>query len=109
MLLRSTITPTTSEPIRIFYSYSHTDEKYRDLLDLQLGMLKREGLIETWHDRGIYAGQELDTEISQHLSNAHIVLLLISPDFVSSDYCFHRELKEALKRSEMGQAITIPI
>ena len=109
MLLRSAAATSSSEPVRIFYSYSHTDEEYRDLLDLQLGMLKREGLIETWRDRDIYPGQEIETEISEHLRNAHIILLLISPDFVSSDYCYDREMREAVRRSQMGRAKTIPI
>lgn len=72
-------------------------------------MLKRQGIIETWHDRRIGAGQEIDGGIIDNLENADIILLLVSPNFIASDYCYDREMKRAMERHESGEAIVIPI
>jgi hypothetical protein len=71
----------------VFFSYSHRDESLRDELEKHLSPLKRSGVINTWHDRRIIAGEEFDASISQYLETAHIILLLISADFLASDYC----------------------
>lgn len=63
---------------RLFFSYSHVDENMRDQLEVQLSMLKGQGIIETWHDRRIGAGQEVDNSISENLENSAIILLLVS-------------------------------
>ena len=78
----------SSENIEIFFSYSHEDEKLRDELEKHLSILKRSGLISVWHDRKIGAGDEWKGQIDDHLNSANIILLLISPDFLSSDYCY---------------------
>jgi len=70
----------------VFFSYSHADEALRDQLEKQLSILRRQGVIETWHDRRIGAGEEIDKAISENLVSADIILLLISPDFINSDY-----------------------
>ncbi len=93
----------------VFFSYSHADEALRDQLEKQLSMLKRQGIIETWHDRRIGAGQEFDHEISAHVETDDIILLLVSPDFLDSDYCYDREMLRALERHEAGEAIVIPV
>lgn len=93
----------------VFFSYSHKDEALRDQLEIQLAMLKRQGIIETWHDRRIVAGQELDGAISDELLRADIVLLLVSPDFLASDYCYDREMGVAMERHEKGEAVVIPV
>jgi hypothetical protein len=71
---------------RLFFSYSHRDEAFRDELEIHLSALKRQGVIETWHDRRIGAGKEFDPAISEHLESADIILLLVSPYFIASDY-----------------------
>lgn len=71
--------------------------------------MKRQGLISAWHDRKITAGSEIDNAISANLEVATIILLLVSPDFINSDYCFERELKRALERHERGEARVIPV
>ncbi|MDP3087650.1 MAG: toll/interleukin-1 receptor domain-containing protein [Methylotenera sp.] len=93
----------------LVFSYSHADEELRNRLEIHLASLKRQGLIDTWHDRRIAAGQEFSKEISNQFENADIVLLLVSPDFIASDYCFEIEMKRALQRHENGEAIVIPI
>lgn len=93
----------------VFFSYSHADEALRDQLEKQLAMLKRQGIIETWHDRRIGAGQEIDRVIDEHINTDDIILLLVSPDFIASDYCYEMELQRALERHEAREAIVIPV
>ena len=93
----------------VFFSYSHRDEDYRNELEIHLSMLKRSKVIGTWHDRRITAGSELDGSISSALDNADVILLLISPYFLDSDYCYEVEMKRAMQRHESGEAIVIPV
>jgi hypothetical protein len=95
--------------VEIFYSYAHEDEVLRDELEKHLGALKRQGLIVGWHDRRILPGKEWKKEIDEHLNTAQIILLLISADFINSDYCYGIEMKQALKRHKAGEAYVIPI
>src|SRR5262245_26238664 len=99
----------TSHPIRVFYSYSHSDEKLRDQLEKHLSILRRQGFIEGWHDRKIDAGENWNNEIGEHLNTAEIVLLLISPDFLASDFCYDVEMTRSLQRHLKGEARVIPI
>lgn len=95
--------------VQIFYSYSHKDESLRKRLENHLAILQRQGLITGWHDRMIGAGREWKGEIDVALESAQVILLLISPSFVASDYCYDVEMKRALERHEMGQAKVIPV
>jgi hypothetical protein len=95
--------------IRVFISYSHADESYRNELEKHLVCLKHQGIIETWHDRRIAAGEEWANSIDSELRRADIILLLISSDFIASSYCYDVEVKEALKRHEQGDAKVIPV
>ncbi len=93
----------------LFFSYSHADEELRNQLEKQLMILKRQGVIETWHDRMIGAGNEWKGAIDDHLENDDIILLLISPDFLASDYCYDVETLRAVERHDNGDAIVIPV
>jgi hypothetical protein len=93
----------------VFFSYSHKDEALRDELEIHLAALKRQGVIDTWHDRRIGAGEEVDHVISQYLESADIILLLVSPYFIASDYCYDVEMKSALERHRSGEARVIPV
>jgi hypothetical protein len=93
----------------VFFSYSHKDEDLRDRLEAHLSMLRREGTIETWHDRRISAGDEWKGQIDEGLERADVILLLVSADFLSSYYCFDVEVKRAMQRHEAGEARVIPI
>jgi len=93
----------------VFFSYSHADESLRDQLETQLAMLRRQGVISTWHDRRIGAGQELDRTIDDHVETDDIILLLISPDFLASEYCYEREMIRAMERHESGDVLVIPV
>jgi hypothetical protein len=72
-------------------------------------LLKKEGLIMGWYDREIRAGAEWASEIEAHLNSAHVILLLISPDFMASDYCYSIEMKRALERHNALEARVIPV
>lgn len=93
----------------VFFSYSHKDEALRDELEAHLAMLKNQGLIDAWHDRRIVAGEVFDDKIFETLEAADIILLLVSSDFLSSPYCFSREMARAMERHEAGQARVIPV
>jgi YD repeat-containing protein len=95
--------------ITVFFSYAHHDEALRNELEKHLAMLKRQGVIDTWHDRKIDAGQDVHEEISEYLGKADIILLLVSADFLASDYCYDIEMRRALERHQRGEARIIPI
>jgi formylglycine-generating enzyme required for sulfatase activity len=97
------------KPISLFYSYSHRDEDLRLTLQRHLSALRRAGLIAEWHDRNIEAGDEWAREIDRNLATADIILLLISADFIDSDYCWSVETKKALARHDRGEAVVIPV
>ena len=90
--------------VRLFYSYSHKDESFRDELQTHLKLLQRQGFLETWHDRKIGAGDDWKQSIDDNLKRADIILLLVSADFIASDYCYEEEMKVSLKRHDGGEA-----
>jgi len=104
------------EPVRIFISYSHRDKKLRDELVAHLASLESEGLIARGSeptfedDRRVKAGQEEWTlEIDRTLKSAQIILLLVSADYLASEYCYDIELARAMERHESGDASAIPV
>ncbi len=99
----------TVAPVSIFYSYAHEDEPLRRQLEKHLTLLRRQGFISEWHDREILPGAEWSREIDEHLEMVSIILLLISPDFLASDYCYEIEMQRALKRHQSGETRVIPI
>jgi hypothetical protein len=99
----------SDSPIEVFFSYSRKDEALRDELATHLKLLQRQGVIKAWHFRNIEAGAEWDAEIRAQLERAHIILLLVSSDFLASDYCYDTEMKRAMERHERGEARVIPI
>ncbi len=97
------------ERARIFFSYAHEDDAYRIELEKNLKLLERQGLVESWHDRKILGGQDWAREIDERIERADIILLLVSSDFIASDYCWEKEMKRALERHAAGEAQVIPI
>ncbi len=96
--------------LEVVFSYSHKDEEFLKNLKNHLTPLQREGLIEHfWHDRNISAGAEWEKEIDKHLNTANIILLLVSSDFMASDYAYGIEMKRAIERHEKGEARVIPV
>ena len=95
--------------MRAFISYSHKDSSALDRLHTHLAVLKREGTISQWYDREILAGEEFDKEIATQLASSDLFLALVSPDFLASDYCYDRELKQAIERHDRETMRMIPI
>lgn len=98
-----------STPIRLFYSYARKDEKLRSELEIHLAALHREGLISGWHARSVDPGLDLHGQIHHGLEEAHMILLLLSADFLASDYCYEVEARRALARHEAGEAWVVPV
>lgn len=104
------LAPRESKPLQFFVSYAHEDEAHRERLEEELLVLERTGVIKLWTDRDMLAGSDIDEEILlNRLETADVVCLLVSKDFLKSDYCYVREMKRAVERHELGQAKVIPI
>jgi internalin A len=99
----------TNRQISVFFSYSHRDEALRDELETHLKLLQRERIIATWHDRKIMPGSDWGREIDSRLDRASIILLLVSVDFIASDYIWDIEMKRALQRHDAGEATVVPV
>lgn len=102
-------TPPPAHPISVFVSYAREDEKLRKELGKHLSVLERQGLIATWHDRMIGAGTEWAGTIDAGLDKSRVILLLISSDFIDSEYCYDIEMMRALERHEKREALVIPV
>jgi hypothetical protein len=100
---------THQNALSVFISYAHKDELWLHELVKHLSLLKRGGLISAWYDRQIVPGTNRTQVIDEQLEQASIILLLISPDFMVSDYCYQIEMQRALERHEAGNARVIPI
>lgn len=97
------------EPVDLFYSYAHEDEPLRDELAGHLKIMERRGVIRPWHDRCLTPGQKWDTEINTQLATADLILLLVSADFIKSDYIWSHELDVVMKRHARGEASVVPV
>ena len=95
--------------VKVFFCYAHEDEPLLKTLKKYLTPMQRLGLIAIWYDRDISAGTEWAQEISEKLNTAQIILLLVSPDFMASDYCYGVEMKRALERHQRKEARVIPV
>ncbi len=96
-------------PIKVFFCYAHEDEALLKKLKTHLRPLQRQGLVNIWYDRDISAGTDWEQQIKEQLNTAQIILLLVSPDFMDSDYCYGIEMQRALERHERGEACVIPV
>jgi hypothetical protein len=95
--------------VEIFLSYAHEDKKLLNELIKQLTIFKRMGMTMLWTDLDISSGSEWKKSISTHLDTADIILLLISPDFIASDFCYSKEMTRAMERYRLNEACVIPV
>lgn len=95
--------------IKVFISYAHADENYKDDLKKHLSGLKRNGIINEWNDRYIIPGKKWDAEIKRNLEESQIVLFLISSDFMSSDYINDVEIARTIERYGKSEVVIVPI
>ncbi len=98
-----------ASPIEVFCSYAPADEAWMRKLEAHLTLLSHQGRISLWHRRLLTAGTNWQEVIDTRLETASIILLLISADFFTSDYCYGIEMQRALERQEAGEARVIPI
>ncbi len=98
-----------TQPLRIFFSYAHEDDRFRIRLEKSLKLLERQGLIEPWSDRKLLPGADWAKEIDERLERADLILFLVSDDFLASDYCWGVEMKRALARQEAGEARAVAV
>jgi tetratricopeptide (TPR) repeat protein/DNA replication protein DnaC len=96
-------------PPKLFISYAREDDEYKKQLVEHLEGLAQQGVIASWHDGQLVAGQQWNEEIVRNLKEARVVLLLISPPFISSGYISKVELAQAGERYERGEVSVIPI
>ena len=89
--------------LSLFISYSHKDETFRDELRGALTAYERKGELVPWDDTKIVPGQKWEAEILENLERADIIVLLLSNDFISSDYCYQKEFQRARERDARGR------
>jgi hypothetical protein len=98
-----------TKEIKIFYCYAREDQTFRDQLEMHLGNLKRLYHLKDWHDRKITPGEVREEAIDAQLNTADLILLLISPYFMASDYCYQKGMQRAIERHKKKEAVVIPI
>ncbi len=102
--------PVERRRAKLFCSYTHRDDRCKGRLERHLSTLRREDLVEIWHDQRIAPGEDWRARIGTRPTRAaDVILLLISADFVASDFCFDIELAHAIERHQAGTARVIPI
>jgi CHASE2 domain-containing sensor protein len=97
------------QAVTVFISYAHEDDALRQDLEKRLIGLERQGILRRWDDRRIAAGTDWERQINEQLDSAGLILLLVSPDFIASDYCNRVEVPRSMQRHVSGQARVIPI
>ena len=95
--------------IEVFCCYARKDKVLLDELKTHLIPLQRRGFITIWNDTDISPGTDWEEEIDKHLNTAHIILLLVSPSLIASEYCYSKEMKRAIERHNQGEARVIPV
>jgi len=96
-------------PFSIFISYAHRDRALREELEAHLSNLRRQNVITSWYDGDISPGTDWKSQIMEHLNTDQIILLLISADFIASDFCYSVEMVQAIARHDANQARVLPI
>ena len=100
---------TSNEPLVLFLSYAHEDEHLLRELETHLSLLKRQNILSSWYDQLVVAGTDSFEASRVQLEQASIILLLVSPDFLASDYRYNIEMQRALERHASKEAHVIPI
>lgn len=94
---------------KIFISYSHQDESWKDRVETHLGVLARQGLLDVWSDRRIEVGEDWFDKIKAEIDQADAAILLISANFLKSEFILNQEVTRLLKRREKEGMLIIPL
>lgn len=98
-----------ARPVSLFISYAQKDQDLRGQLETHLALLKRQNLIESWKDRTLLSGQDYQGIIDDRIEQADIVVLLLTPSFMSSSYCYEGEMARAMELNQRGEIRVIPV
>jgi WD40 repeat protein len=93
----------------VFLSYSRQDEAWKDHLKKHLGVLEAQGLLDTWDDRRIEAGADWFEEIQDAMAQASVAVLLISADYLTSNFILGEEVPKLLERRSREGLHVIPV
>ncbi len=94
---------------KIFISSSTQDKALLQQLCIHLSVMERKGQIQLWSENAILPGQEWDNATKENITNADIILCLLSADFLANSYIWDVEMLKALERHELGAAVVIPV
>jgi len=98
-----------SQPVKVFVSYSRKDKEYKEELLEFLAPMRRNDIIQLWNDKDIVPGEQWEDELLERLTTADIVIFLVSPSLLNSDYILRVEIKGAMERHKKGELVIIPI
>ena len=94
---------------KLFISYCHDDEDFLKEFETHLTPLQRSGVISTWSDQALIAGDELSDNLVSHLESSHLVAFLVSSNFLSSISCYEKEFIETIERRKHERVEVIPV
>lgn len=95
-------------PLKVFISYSHQDKALKERLMKHLNSLIRQKYIEIWHDSMVLPGADVNEDISRQIEECDMALLLISADYLASDYCYSVEMETFMKLRDVGKTV-VPV
>jgi hypothetical protein len=96
-------------PLKVFISYSHRDQQWFEKLRRHLKLMQNQQILNLWHDQCLQPGDDWANKIDQKLHDADLVLLLISENFMDSDYAFGKEMEAAMRQQRQGRTRVVPI
>jgi len=97
------------EPIKVFVSYSRKDKEYKEELLEFLAPMRRNDVIQLWNDKDIVPGEQWEKELLKRLTTADIIIFLVSPSLLNSDYIDRVEIEGAMERHKNEELVIIPI
>lgn len=101
--------PKVTEPLKLFLLYAMEDEPLRKELETHLKVIERTGLVDLWHEGKMLAGDNMDETIAKNLETAHIIIPLITANFIASDKLYQNYLQKAMERHHSNKARLVPI